>query len=124
MRGEGVSCGFLANEYSCAHHVTWSPNKLWRSNSIFYLCFNERNVCFPDTVARWAIFLLHISFYISSKRSLPNTHPKSFICFCKLTSRQCKSKSLIYCSRIRIRRIRILFFLLHYTYSAIYNGGN
>jgi hypothetical protein len=20
-----------ANEYSCAHHVTWSPNKLWRS---------------------------------------------------------------------------------------------
>jgi hypothetical protein len=32
-RGFGVS----ANEYSCAHHVTWSPNKLWRSNSIFNL---------------------------------------------------------------------------------------
>ncbi len=26
-----------ANEYGCAHHVTWSPNKLWRSNSIFNL---------------------------------------------------------------------------------------
>jgi hypothetical protein len=39
MRGEG-ECGVSANEYSCAHHVTlWSPNKLWRSNSIFNLCF-------------------------------------------------------------------------------------
>jgi hypothetical protein len=27
MRGEGWSCVVLANEYSCAHHVTWSPNK-------------------------------------------------------------------------------------------------
>jgi hypothetical protein len=26
-----------ANEYSCAHHVTWRPNKLWRSTSIFNL---------------------------------------------------------------------------------------
>jgi hypothetical protein len=26
-------CWVLANEYSCAHRVTWSPNKLWRSNS-------------------------------------------------------------------------------------------
>ncbi len=35
MRGEGArggvpSCGVSANEYSCAHHVTWSPNKLQR----------------------------------------------------------------------------------------------
>jgi hypothetical protein len=37
MRGEGESCRVSANEYSCAHHVTWSPNKLWRSNSIFNL---------------------------------------------------------------------------------------
>ncbi len=37
MRGEGGSCGVSANEYSCAHHVTWSPNILWRSNSIFNL---------------------------------------------------------------------------------------
>ncbi len=35
-RGGGV-CRVSANENSCAHHVTWSPNKLWRSNSIFNL---------------------------------------------------------------------------------------
>jgi hypothetical protein len=29
--------GRVANEYSCAHHVTLSPNKLWRSTSIFNL---------------------------------------------------------------------------------------
>jgi hypothetical protein len=35
MRGEGGGgCGVSANEYSCTHR---SPNKLWRSNSIFYL---------------------------------------------------------------------------------------
>jgi hypothetical protein len=38
MRGEGGSCRVSANEYSIAHHVTWSPNKLWRSTSIFNLC--------------------------------------------------------------------------------------
>jgi hypothetical protein len=26
MRGEGKTCGVSANKYSCAHHVTWSPN--------------------------------------------------------------------------------------------------
>jgi hypothetical protein len=41
MQGEGGVAGsqtetqVSANEYSCAHHVTWSPNKLWRSTSIF-----------------------------------------------------------------------------------------
>ncbi len=29
----GGCCGVSANKYSCAHHVTWSPNKLWRSTS-------------------------------------------------------------------------------------------
>jgi hypothetical protein len=33
--GGGGGCGVSANEYGCAHHVTWSPNKLWRSTSIF-----------------------------------------------------------------------------------------
>jgi hypothetical protein len=37
MQGEGGSCGVSANENSCAHHVTWSPNILWRSISIFNL---------------------------------------------------------------------------------------
>jgi hypothetical protein len=35
--GRGGGSGVSANENSCAHHVTWSPNKLWRSNSIFNL---------------------------------------------------------------------------------------
>jgi hypothetical protein len=34
--GEG-GCVVSANENSCAYHVTWSTNKLWRSNSIFNL---------------------------------------------------------------------------------------
>ncbi len=38
MRGEGGSCGVSANENSCARHLTWSQNKLWRSNSVFSLC--------------------------------------------------------------------------------------
>jgi hypothetical protein len=29
--GGGVAGGVSANEYSCVHHVTWSPNKFWRS---------------------------------------------------------------------------------------------
>jgi hypothetical protein len=36
MRGEGGSCGVSDNEYSCTLHR--SPNKLWRSYSIFNLC--------------------------------------------------------------------------------------
>jgi hypothetical protein len=35
--GVGGSCGVSNNEYSCAHHVTWSPNKLWRSTPMFNL---------------------------------------------------------------------------------------
>jgi hypothetical protein len=35
------SCGVSANEYNSAHHVTWSSNKLWRSNSIFNLCLRS-----------------------------------------------------------------------------------
>ncbi len=34
-RGGGGGCGVSANVNSCAHHVKWSPNKLWRSISIF-----------------------------------------------------------------------------------------
>jgi hypothetical protein len=47
--GEG-GCGVSANENSCAHHVTWSPNKLWRSNSIFKLCEHRNDwECFSTT---------------------------------------------------------------------------
>jgi hypothetical protein len=38
MRGDWWGgCGVSANEYSCAHHVTGSPNKLWRSVSTFII---------------------------------------------------------------------------------------
>jgi hypothetical protein len=37
--GGGGGCGVSANEYCCAHHVTLSPNKVWRSTSMFNLCF-------------------------------------------------------------------------------------
>ncbi len=32
----GGGWGVSANENSCAQHVTWSPNKLWRSNSTLW----------------------------------------------------------------------------------------
>jgi hypothetical protein len=38
--GEGGIIGYqpMSAAGSCAHHLTWSPNKLWRSTSIFNLC--------------------------------------------------------------------------------------
>jgi hypothetical protein len=51
--GEGGELGVSANEYNCAHHVTWSPNKLWRSNFIFNLCVYPTTECgFKGTVSR------------------------------------------------------------------------
>jgi hypothetical protein len=42
MRGR--SCGVSPIEYSCAHHMTWSPNKLLRSTSIFNLYVCNTNI--------------------------------------------------------------------------------
>jgi hypothetical protein len=39
-RGGGVGCEVSANEYNRA----WSPNKLWRSNSIFNLWVEPNTV--------------------------------------------------------------------------------
>ncbi len=39
----GGGVGVSVNECSCAHHVTWSPNKFWRSTSIFNL-WHERSI--------------------------------------------------------------------------------
>ncbi len=33
----GGDCGVSANEYSYAHHVTWSPNKLWISTVYLHI---------------------------------------------------------------------------------------
>ncbi len=56
-RGEGGSCGVSANEYSCAHHVTWGPNKLWRSTSIFNLWAQGFRSCYFE------FKILYISWY-------------------------------------------------------------
>ncbi len=39
---EGGDCGVSAYEWSSAHHVICSPNKLWRPSSIFNLNVVER----------------------------------------------------------------------------------
>ena len=58
--GEG-GCRVSANENSCAHHVTWSPNKLWRSTSIFNLWLIVSSKCRgaenwpPDGATHWNI---------------------------------------------------------------------
>jgi hypothetical protein len=44
MRGDGGGFGVSDNEYSCAHPVTWSPNKLWRSTSM-YLAYGKGETC-------------------------------------------------------------------------------
>jgi hypothetical protein len=44
----GVGLRGSANEYSCAHHVTWSPNKLRRSTFIFNLCSLGANPDIPQ----------------------------------------------------------------------------
>ncbi len=40
--GWGELRGLSCNEYNCV--VTWSPNKVWRSNSIFNLCLASRDL--------------------------------------------------------------------------------
>jgi hypothetical protein len=61
-----VSCGVSANEYSCAHHVTWSPNKLWRSTSIF-------NICLQDTVNCSYLCSLHFVMLITNAKPRQNS---------------------------------------------------
>jgi hypothetical protein len=85
-------CGVSANENSCAHHMTWSPNKLWRSNSIFNLwekgsakvCVNSK--CWPmkksdesahpqhQTFIHLWFTLINFSLRIIEKRRNAETH--------------------------------------------------
>jgi len=48
--GELGGCGVSANEYSCAHHVTWSPNKLWRFACIFNLWLEIITLNIPKVI--------------------------------------------------------------------------
>ncbi len=47
--GKG-GCGVSADENSCAHHVTWCPNKLWISKSIFNPCCQCCNLPQPTNL--------------------------------------------------------------------------
>jgi hypothetical protein len=58
-----------ANEYSCAQS-TWSPNKLWRSNSIFHLWYITSEVKFLCNSKRSYDFLIripHLYIYLPDK---------------------------------------------------------
>jgi len=63
MRKDGWGCGVSANEYNCAHHVTLSPNKLWRTNSIFNLC--------PSPSARSPLWQVVIAMGKDSEHTMP-----------------------------------------------------
>ncbi len=41
-KGRGRLRGLSHWVQLCTHHVTWSPHKLWRSTSIFKLCFSQK----------------------------------------------------------------------------------
>jgi hypothetical protein len=67
-------CGVSANENSSAHHVTWSPNKLWSYNSMFNLWFAPTNSysrhCVPTADSTY--FLLY-STNILNKKIIPQS---------------------------------------------------
>ncbi len=62
-------CGVSANEYSCIHR---SPNKLWRSNSLFYLWFTQRQV---DRISPYfcnmCSFVAHVHYVYLSTMGFP-----------------------------------------------------
>jgi hypothetical protein len=64
--GGGGSCRVSANDYSCAHHVTWSPNKLWRSTSIFNLwCTSSSSTRCPAIPARCIVVCPFHCFFLA-----------------------------------------------------------
>ncbi len=52
MREDRGSCGVSANENSCAHRVTWSPNKLWRSPP--YLTYDQQVLLYDSLWGRYS----------------------------------------------------------------------
>ncbi len=69
MRGEGGlrTCGVSANENSCADHVTWSPNTLWRFDSIFNLWRH------PLTSLQYMPYALLLSVTLTDRSDCPLT---------------------------------------------------
>ncbi len=71
--GDTGGCRTSANEYRCTHHVTWSPNKLWRSTSPHL------------TYAFSSLFLSHyhllVDLFVATLLSLVNCFPFKFYFF-------------------------------------------
>ncbi len=92
MQGVGGGGGVWvsANEYSCAHHVTWSPNKLWSSTSIFNL-WSDQNICTVSRLRRgqareyWMIYsgpgFLIVIYFGSSPTPSPHILSASCLSF-------------------------------------------
>jgi hypothetical protein len=80
----GVGCGVSANENICAHHVTWSPNKLWRSNSIFNL-FNLSSTFEKKSVFYQRSFV--VQFSIVSTPCTLRTYENGALSFIHLEDR-------------------------------------
>ncbi len=60
--GVGIVHGFsaMSTAVQCAHHVTWSPNKLWRSNFMFNLWqWSERR-------GEWLSIWLQVAIYLAN----------------------------------------------------------
>ncbi len=72
--GAGV-CGVWANENSCAHHVTWSPNRLWRSNFILYLTYaNNTLYSTAGNGDEGSMFYKHCRVYIQFMKYFDEKH--------------------------------------------------
>ncbi len=61
IAGDRGGCGVSANEYSCAHHVTWGPSKLWRSTPP-YLTYERDHTELLSTPN----IKVHLEFFILS----------------------------------------------------------
>jgi hypothetical protein len=85
MGGGGCGCGVSANEYSCPHHVTWSPDKLWRSTSIFIILpMDLVNSCLGGCAEKAQAVEGSQRQHISEKQSLVE-RPKSLSTFSQCT---------------------------------------
>ncbi len=111
MRGDGGSCVVSVNECSYAHHVTWSPNRLWRSTSIFNLCiycmkwgFNLIAGCFRDS---WAGFPGHVAAGWGG-----GTRPDNVVF-------SLKSQFKLYWKNFRLKRLRQGSKLYHCSCTAV-----
>jgi ABC-type bacteriocin/lantibiotic exporter with double-glycine peptidase domain len=66
-----MSAVFALRGLSCAHHVTWSPNKLWRSTSILFSLWERGNLYYV-----WLSLLRAFLFAYGGMRAAAAIHGK------------------------------------------------